>query len=386
MKLKSYLIRLITAGLLCSSLSAIAAPDPNFHIYLMFGQSNMEGMGTVAAQDRTTNPRVKVLQDQTCSNLNRTYGTWYLASPPLNRCWSGIGPGDYFGKTMAEGMPSSITIGLVPASVAGSDIALYQKSAPIGRAGADIPVQFSGGYAWLLDLAKKAQQAGVIKGIIFHQGETNTGDANWKYKVQEIVNNLRTDLGIGNVPFLAGELLYADYGSCCSRHNVEVNKLPSLITNSYVVSASGLAGVDGAHFSTASYREFGKRYAQLMLTKVSVYPGSSSRASNSSRSSSSSTASGSQCNWYGTIFSICANTASGWGWENNASCVARRDCSALPSPYGVVVTVAAPTQCNWNTNIFPLCKNSNSGWGWENNASCVGINDCRTLQSPYGPF
>lgn len=113
----------------------------------------------------------------------------------------------------------------------------------------------------------------------------------------------------------------------------------------------------------------------------------SSRASSSSRSSSSSIASsGAQCNWYGTTYSICANATSGWSWENNASCVARRDCSALPSPYGVVVTATAPTKCNWNTNIFPLCKNSSSGWGWENNASCVGINDCRTLQSPYGPF
>ena len=58
------------------------AQDPNFHIYLMFGQSNMEGQGPIEAQDRVTNPRVKLLQDQTCSNLNRTYGTWYTAAPP----------------------------------------------------------------------------------------------------------------------------------------------------------------------------------------------------------------------------------------------------------------------------------------------------------------
>ncbi|MBC7388706.1 MAG: sialate O-acetylesterase, partial [Opitutaceae bacterium] len=76
------------------SLSA-NAQDPNFHIYLCFGQSNMEGMGTIEAQDRITNPRVKMLQDQTCSNLNRTYATWYTAAPPLNRCWSGLGPADY---------------------------------------------------------------------------------------------------------------------------------------------------------------------------------------------------------------------------------------------------------------------------------------------------
>jgi len=273
------------------SINSVAAPDPNFHIYLMFGQSNMEGMGTIEAQDRTTNPRVKVMSDLNCSNLNRVYGTWYLASSPLNRCWSGIGPGDYFGKTMADGMPSAVTIGLVPASVAGTPIELYQKSAPLGRNDADIPTQFAGGYAWLLDMAKKAQEVGVIKGIIFHQGESNTADQQWKFKVQEIVSDLRKDLAIGDVPFLAGELLYADYGSCCHWHNPEINKLPALISNSFVISASGLAGVDAAHFTTASYREFGKRYATIMLTKVSAYDSSASSASSQSSTAQSSSAS-----------------------------------------------------------------------------------------------
>jgi hypothetical protein len=247
--------------------------DPNFHIYLCFGQSNMEGMGPIEAQDKATNVRVKVLADQTCSNLNRVYGQWYTAVPPLNRCWNALGPADYFGKTMADGEPSKVTIGLVPAAYSGCDIAFFQKSAPLGKAStkgggaADIPSQFTGGYAWLLDLAKKAQKVGVIKGIIFHQGETNSGDPTWKNKVKEIVTDLRTDLGIGNVPFLAGELLYAQYGGCCSSHNVEVNKLPGLLPNAYVISASGLNGLSGsnAHFSSASYRTLGARYAQKML-------------------------------------------------------------------------------------------------------------------------
>lgn len=270
-----------------------AAPDPNFHIYLMFGQSNMEGAAPIENQDRVTNSRVRVMADLNCSNLGRTYGNWYVASPPLNRCYSGLGPGDYFGKTMADGMPSSVTIGLVPAAVSGTPIELYQKSAPIGRNNQNIPTQFNGGYAWLLDMAKKAQQAGVIKGIIFHQGESDTSDQNWKYQVKEIVTDLRKDLGIGDVPFLAGELLYADYQSCCHWHNTEVNKLPGLINNTYVVSAMGLPGMDVYHFTTASYRELGRRYAQIMLDKIDRYSVSSSSLSSSSRSSSNSSRSSS---------------------------------------------------------------------------------------------
>lgn len=258
------------AIILCLILSMVAAAqDPNFHIYLAFGQSNMEGMGTVEDQDRVTNARVMVLQDQTCSNLSRTYGTWYTAAPPLCRCWGKLGPADWFAKTMADGMPPTVKIGIVNTSVGGCDIALFQKSAPIGRANADIPTQFNGGYAWLLDLAKTAQKSGVIKGMIFHQGETNTGDPNWKYKVQEIVADLKKDLGLGDIPFLAGEVLQAA-GNCCAAHNVEIAKIPSVIPNSYVISSAGLAGADVAHFTSAAYRTLGIRYAQKMLTLVSA--------------------------------------------------------------------------------------------------------------------
>lgn len=252
--------------------------DPNFHIYLMFGQSNMEGQGPIEAQDRVSNPRVMLLQDQTCSNLNRNYGEWYTATPPLVRCWGRVGPGDRFARTMAENTPSNITIGIVNTSVGGCDIALFQKGAPIGRqiangqGEADIPDQFNGGYEWMLDLAKKAQTVGVIKGILFHQGETNTNDQNWKYNVQGIVADLKSDLGLGDIPFLAGELLYFNNGgpnqSCCASHNSEINKLPDFIPNTFVISANGLEGQDEAHFSTAAYREFGIRYATKMLELV----------------------------------------------------------------------------------------------------------------------
>ncbi len=191
---------------------------------------------------------------------------------------------------MADGMPSSVTIGLVPAAISGIAIEFYQKSAPLGRNNTDFPAEFNGGYAWLLDMAKKAQEVGVIKGIIFHQGETNTSDPQWKFKVKEIVTDLRSDLGIGDVPFLAGELLYADYASCCHWHNPEINKLPELLNNSFVISAMGLPGADGAHFTSASYRELGKRYAAVMLEKIerNTAPTESSSSTSSTPLSSSS--------------------------------------------------------------------------------------------------
>lgn len=248
--------------------NAFSQPDTSFHIYLMFGQSNMEGAGTIEAQDRIVNPRVWALQDLDCPNLGRSYGNWYPAAPPLNRCWSGLGPGDSFGKMLGEKAPDHVTIGLVNASVSGCNIFIYKKGCPDGLDPISQGIPFNCGYSWLLDLANKALEVGVIKGIIFHQGETNNTDPQWKYTVQQIMADLKSDLDLGDIPFLAGELLYSEFNSCCSAHNVEINKLPGIIPNAHVISATGLPGVDYAHFTSASYRTLGQRYAAKMLYLV----------------------------------------------------------------------------------------------------------------------
>ncbi|WP_218927287.1 sialate O-acetylesterase [Halosimplex rubrum] len=249
--------------------SATTPTDPsNLDLYLLFGQSNMEGQGTIEPQDRETNDRIHVLADLDCPNLEREYGEWYRAEPPLNRCYGNLGPGDYFAKTMIDEVPEDRGIGLVPAAVSGADIKLFQKGAPIGRNGRDIPSQFDGAYQWMRDLAETAQEAGTFKGILFHQGETDTADQQWTGDVQGIVQNLRSDLGIGTVPFLAGEMLYDSQGGCCGAHNSEVNELPDVIANAHVVSAQGLEGQDNAHFTAEAYRELGRRYAEEMLRHV----------------------------------------------------------------------------------------------------------------------
>ena len=93
------------------SLTAFAAaePDPNFYIFLCFGQSNMEGQGAIQAQDRTVDSRFKVMEAVTCSNLGRTMGKWYTAVPPLTRCYTGLSPADYFGRTTVANLPTNIS-------------------------------------------------------------------------------------------------------------------------------------------------------------------------------------------------------------------------------------------------------------------------------------
>ena len=95
------------AGLMALPLTTMAAPDPNFHIYLMVGQSNMEGQGAIEAQDKTPPANLVVMHDdKNCTQDGKSYLQWRAAVPPLIRCMSkahnfnngGLGPGDYFGR------------------------------------------------------------------------------------------------------------------------------------------------------------------------------------------------------------------------------------------------------------------------------------------------
>ncbi|ACL75596.1 non-reducing end alpha-L-arabinofuranosidase family hydrolase [Ruminiclostridium cellulolyticum] len=229
---------------------------PKFHCFLLLGQSNMAGYAAAQASDKVEDPRVLVLGYDNNAALGRVTDKWDVACPPLHASWlDAVGPGDWFGKTMIQKVPSGDTIGLIPCAISGEKIETFMKS---------------GGtkYNWIINRAKLAQEkGGVIDGIIFHQGESNSGDPSWPGKVKTLVEDLRKDLNLGNVPFIAGELLYS---GPCAGHNTLVNQLPSLITNSYVVSADGLV-VDPAdtqyrlHFGHDPSVTLGKRYAEKMI-------------------------------------------------------------------------------------------------------------------------
>ena len=232
----------------------IATPTPTnpsatgkFHCFLLLGQSNMAGWARAEASDKVPNPRILALGYEN--------NQWSVAVPPLHEAFQGaIGPGDWFAKTIIERLPENDTIGLIPCAISGEKIETFMKN---------------GGskYDWIVSRAKLAQQrGGVIEGILFHQGESNNGQSDWPGKVSTLISDLKKDLGLGDIPVLAGELLYT--GSCAG-HNTQVNRLPQYIPNCYVISAQGLYGDPsdfwGLHFNHDSTVELGKRYAQKMI-------------------------------------------------------------------------------------------------------------------------
>jgi hypothetical protein len=265
---------IVFAGFLMLSLN-IYAQKSNFYIYLCFGQSNMEGQGTIETQDMTADSRFRVFQALDCSDLGRVKGTWYTAIPPTCQCNSKLSPADYFGRTMAANLPDSITIGIINVSVAGCDIRLFDKDIYQEYDSTYIENWFTSkvaDYGWnpykyLIDLAKLAQNDGVIKGILLHQGETNTGQTQWLSYVKKIYLDMLTDLSLkaDSVPLLVGELLSTEV-NCCSSMNAIIDRLPDSIPSARVISSTGCTAQDQAHFSSEGYRKLGRRYAVQMLS------------------------------------------------------------------------------------------------------------------------
>ena len=250
--------------------------DPNFYIFLCFGQSNMEGAAPIEPQDRTVDARFQVLQSLDCPNLGRSKNTWYPAVPPLTQCYSGLSPADYFGRTMVTNLPENIRVGVINVAVGGCDIRLFDKDLyqdyddTYKEAWFMDKIKAYGGnpYQHLINLAKLAQRRGVIKGILLHQGETNTGDRQWPHYVHKIYNDILADLSLdaASVPLLAGEVVEAEQGGCCASMNSIIATLPDTIPTAHVISSHGCTAQDNAHFDSAGVRELGRRYAEKMLS------------------------------------------------------------------------------------------------------------------------
>jgi len=257
------------------------AQDPNFYIFLSFGQSNMEGSAPFEAQDTVdVDSRFRVLEAVNCTNLNRTKGNWYTAVPPLVRCKTGLGPVDYFGRTLVANLPKNIKVGIISVAIGGCKIELFDKNnyqsytatAPDWMKG--MLAEYEGNpYARLVEMAKIAQQSGVIKGILMHQGESNTGDKTWPTKVKGVYDNILADLKLDakNTPLLAGEVVNADQGGVCASMNEIIATLPQTIPNAHIISSAGCPdGPDNLHFSAAGYRMLGKRYGAKMLALLGI--------------------------------------------------------------------------------------------------------------------
>ena len=256
--------------------STQAAVDPNFYIFLCFGQSNMEGAARPEAEDlKSPGPRFLLMPAVDDAQRGRTMGKWCEAAAPLCRPNTGLTPADWFGRTLIETLPENIRVGVIHVAIGGiriegfmpDQIAEYVKTAPGWMKGM-LEAYGNNPYERLVTLAKRAQQDGVIKGVLMHQGESNTGDPEWAQKVQSVYDHLLGDLQLKpeEVPLLAGEVVQANGEGQCVAMNKQIDELPKTLHTAHVVSSTGCSnGPDKLHFDAAGYRELGRRYGEKML-------------------------------------------------------------------------------------------------------------------------
>ena len=229
-----------------------------FHLFLLVGQSNMAGRGVITPADNIPHPRVLMLTKA---------GAWVPAVDPLHfdkPAAVGVGLGRSFAQVVAAATPG-VTIGLIPCAVGGSPIDAWQPG---------FYYQPTQSHPWddAIRRAKLALPSGTLKGILWHQGESDSNRelaSGHAAKLHDLIGRLRTGLAAPTVPLIAGQLGQFT-GSPWNEYKTQVDQahraLPAKVPHTAFVSSDGLKDKgDKTHFDSDSYRELGQRYAEAYL-------------------------------------------------------------------------------------------------------------------------
>ncbi len=279
----------VAGCMLSLSQPTCAAPNPNFHIYIAYGQSNMAGNGDIVpAEDQAQAPKNFLMIASHTANANQRsgqtnqsiqMGNWYPAIPPMFHAFENLSPADYFGRAMVDSLPG-VTVGIIPVAIGAVSIRAFDKDqyqAYFAGDGKDImswgwPKDYDNNPPGrIVELAKKAMEVGVIKGFIFHQGESDGTDDNWRKTVYKTYKDIVDELGLdeNEVPFVAGELLQ-EGNNCCGSKNGGIALLKNNFKKFGLASSKGLQGngKDPYHFGRAGVIELGRRYCSEMLKLI----------------------------------------------------------------------------------------------------------------------
>jgi hypothetical protein len=251
MKLSQKCITLLALASCLTTVTTTAAPTPEakekHHVYLLIGQSNMAGRAAIPPKDMAPLPNAWLLTKD---------GTWEAAKPPLNihstinkgPGMQKLNPGTQFAADMLAEHPGT-TIGLVVNARGGSKIEQWIPSEKY--------------YKEALRRTRQAMKSGTLKGILWHQGESNHSDTDYLVKLKALVNNLRSDLDDPKLPFVVGQI-----NSSKKKYpvNEQLLKLPTQLKATACISSRGLTTTDAWHFDATSQKLLGERYAKAMIS------------------------------------------------------------------------------------------------------------------------
>lgn len=222
--------------------SGDAGPKDKLDVYLLIGQSNMSGRGAITPECTDSPVGVFLLNE---------HDQWVAATHPYNQFSSAeqgsaknkLNLGYSFAKQMKAAAPGH-SVGLVVNACGGTSIKLWSRNSSL----------FKGS----VRRALAAMRTGTLKGILWHQGESDKDDPEYLPKLKQLVADLRGELRVPEVPFIAGEVHQIPL------INAQIAKLPNEVPKTRVVLAEGLTTQDGVHFDTRSLLVLGERYADAL--------------------------------------------------------------------------------------------------------------------------
>ncbi len=222
-------------------------------VFIMAGQSNMAGRGQVVWEDTIPHPRIFTI-DST--------GNLILAKEPLHfyePTLTGLDCGMSFARNLLEKAPADITILLLPTAVGGSSISQWLGDSVHRQ------VKLYSNFLKKLAIAKKY---GTLKGILWHQGESDTNDQGiqlYPERLQHLFERFRKDAGLNKLPILLGELgSYSGNQANWKLLNIAIHAYALSDKNSAVIPTGDLHHKgDQLHFDAKGQREMGKRFANV---------------------------------------------------------------------------------------------------------------------------
>jgi hypothetical protein len=226
--------------------------------FLMLGQSNMAGRGFIHEVPPIYNERIQMLRN----------GRWQMMAEPINydRPVSGISLAGSFADVFCS-QNQEDTIGLIPCAEGGSSLDEWAVDEALFR--------------HAITETKFAMQNSELTGILWHQGESDSFNGNYKVyykKLLLIIDALRKELNAPDIPLIIGGLGdflgKEGFGKNCTEYNFinqELQQFAFEQENCYFVTASGLtSNPDGIHMDAISQRKFGLRYLEAFSNKQHV--------------------------------------------------------------------------------------------------------------------
>jgi hypothetical protein len=231
--------------------------EQNVWVFIMAGQSNMAGRALVEPKDTIANKRILSINKE---------GKLIVAKEPLHFYepnLTGLDCGVSFARRLLKDIPQDVSIVLIPTAVGGSAISQWLDDS-VYRS-----VQLFSNFTAKVN---NARQLGTIKGILWHQGESDANEKNspkYEERLATLIKKFRLVAGDNDLPVLIGELAsFSKNKQQFSLINDAIHHYVLQDVNTSVIATGDLKDKgDSLHFNSAAQRMMGKRFAEAYLKK-----------------------------------------------------------------------------------------------------------------------